>query len=381
MNQRRRRVTIKDVAREAGVAPATVSNWINERRISPGTSAIVAAVAARLGYRPSGLARSMRGHPTSILGLIVPSVTNHSMPAIVRGAEDRASEAGYLLFVSNIDRDWEKALEHTLAMIDHDVDGLAYAFSVATPADPAVKAAREAGVPVGLLLPSRAGSDQVASVVLDNASAMDDAAEHLWGLGHRRVGYVSMTASTNSGPERLASLRLALRARGGDVPDSFVYIDDVSGPRFTDYEAIECGRRGAAFLLSKPDRPTAICAVTDLLAVGFLQAARELGFRVPEDVSIVGFDDLAVARVASPPLTTLAVPGYALGQTLIDVLLEAARADGSGHGVGSGTPPTTHVVSATLVARGSTGPVPERAHNARRGRRRPSASPKRVASV
>jgi LacI family transcriptional regulator len=125
MRQSHRRVTIRDVARKAGVSVTTVSNWLSGRQvgISPATALLVERTAKELAYRPSSLARGLRGSSTRVLGLIVPSVTTPSIPEIVRGAEDRARQAGYSMFLSNIERHWEMAREFTLVMLDHGVGG------------------------------------------------------------------------------------------------------------------------------------------------------------------------------------------------------------------------------------------------------------------
>jgi DNA-binding LacI/PurR family transcriptional regulator len=343
-----RRVTIRDVAREAGVSVATVSNWLNGRTggLSPSTAALVAKAVEDLGYRPSTLARGLRGSPTRVLGLIVPSVANPSMPEIVRGAEDRAREAGYSLFLSNIDRHWEKAHEYTLVMLDHGVQGIGYVFSVHEPDHPGPEAARAAGARVAFLLPYAPSTAVPTAVTLDNETAMRQVATHLWNLGHRRVAFAMTSRSTANGPHRLAGLRSSLEERGGSLPEDLVYMHGVPSGHLDEVGEIEAGRRAAMVLLSNGDRPTAIVAVNDMLAVGVLHGARELRLRVPDDVSVVGFDDLAVSRIAQPALTTLSLPRNQLGRDLVDLLI--------------GDPPTSirKPEIPVLVARGSTGLAP-----------------------
>jgi len=343
-----RRVTIRDVAREAGVSIATVSNWLNGRTvgISPATAQLVAATAKELGYRPSSLARGLRGSATRVLGLIVPSVANPSMPEIVRGAEDRAREAGYSLFLSNIDRHWEKALEFTLVMLDHGVGGVGYVFSVNRPDHPAPEAARAAGARVAFLLPFDVANVTPEAVTLDNEGAMRQVARHLWNLGHRRIAFAMTSLGTANGPHRLAGLRAAWEERGGSLDDEMVYVHEIPSGYLTEEGEIEAGRRAAMVLLSRRDPPTAIVAVNDMLAVGVLRGARELSLQVPQDVSVVGFDDLAVSRIAQPTLTTLSLPRNQLGRELVDLLI--------------GETPTSirKAEVPALVTRESTGPAP-----------------------
>lgn len=316
-------MTIRDVAREAGVSVATVSNWMNGRSdsISAATADHVAQTAERLSYRPSSLARGLRGHPIRVLGLIVPSVANPSMPAIVRGAEDRAREDGYSLFLSNIDRHWDKALESTLSMLDHGVSGIGYVFSVGRPDHEAPAAARAAGVRVSFLLPYDPALTSPEAVTLDNEGAMRQVAHHLWNLGHRRIGFATTSLSTENGPHRLAGLRAALQSRRGGIPDELVFVYESPVGRLDEFDEIEAGRQAGMALLSLAEPPTAVVAVNDMLAVGILQGAAELGMRVPDDVSVVGFDDLAVARVANPPVTTMALRRYELGRELAELLI------------------------------------------------------------
>lgn len=324
VQQRARRVTIRDVARAAGVSVGTVSNWMSGRGVAPQTAMLVDRAAKELGYRPSTLARGLRGAPTRVLGLIVPSVANPSMPEIVRGAEDRAREAGYSLFLSNIDRHWDKALEATLAMLDHGIEGVGYVFSVHDPDHPAAAEARSAGKRVAFLLPHDPTRETPEAITLDNEAAMRQVAQHLWGLGHRRIAFAMTSLNTANAPRRLAGLRIALEERGGGISDDLVYVHEEASGYLDEWGEIEAGRIAAMVLLSREQRPTAIVGVNDMLAVGILQGAREFGVKVPLEVSVVGFDDLTASRIAQPSLTTLKLPRNQLGRNLIELLITGA---------------------------------------------------------
>ncbi len=343
-----RRVTIRDVARTAGVSVATVSNWLNGRQvgISPATAQLVERTAKELGYRPSSLARGLRGTSTRVIGLVVPSVANPSMPEIVRGAEDRAREAGYSLFLSNIDRHWDRAYESTLVMLDHGVAGVGYVFSVGQTDHPAPEAARAAGARVAFLLPHDAATRTPEAVTVDNEGAMRQVARHLWNLGHHRIAFTMTSLGTANGPHRLAGLQAAWEKLGGSIEADLIHVQEVASGYLTEEGEIEAGRRAAMVLLSRVEAPTVIVAVNDMMAVGILRGARELSVRVPADVSVVGFDDLAVARIVQPSLTTLSLRRDLLGRALIDLLI--------------GDPPTAvrRPEVPALVARESTGPAP-----------------------
>jgi len=326
---------------------STVSNWLGGRtkHMTATTEAAVAAAADRLGFRPSMAARSLRGHSSQVLGIIVPSIMNPAFPAIVRGAEDRAAATGYSLFLSNIDRHGSKATSLTLAMVDRGVDGIVYAYAVADAHDPAVRAAREAGSRVVLLTPRGADLGGLSGITLDNEAAMRQAVAHLWGLGHRRIAIATNQHLTTNSPHRVEGLRQALEARGGQLPDDMIFIDDGDMNDLTEWSETEVGRRAGLSLLTLTERPTAICAVNDSIAVGLLRAARELGLNVPKDVSVVGFDDLPLARLVEPPLTSFAINLYQLGKDLVDCLLSPDKNSGES------------VVTPNLVVRASTGPA------------------------
>jgi LacI family transcriptional regulator len=343
----RHRITIKDVARDASVSQATVSNWLRGQPngMSAETRERVGASARKLGYRPSGLARGLRGHGTLAIGLIVPSITNPSMPPIIRGAEDRASELGYGVFLSNIDRQWDKAADHALAMVDKGVEAIGFAFSIAGLDAPAATAASSAGVPVGALLPAGSGPIPAGVVGLDNEAGMRQVVDHLWNLGHRRFGFATNTRVTANGPHRRAGLAAALASRGASL-DVRNVAEDLTLSRFDEWEEIQSGRRDALSLLATSDRPTAICAVNDLLAIGVVLAAGDLGLRVPEDLSVVGFDELTAGRVLRPPLTTINVPLYEMGRHLVAKVIEPTEKAGLR-------------ITPSLVVRGSTGAAPK----------------------
>lgn len=342
------RVTIRDVSAAAGVSVSTVSNWLAERhdRMTPETRRAIAEAAARLGYQPSAAARTLRGQPTHLLGIIVPSIVAPSIPAIVNGLEEAARASGHALFVSNIGRHWELAEQSARAMIARGVEGIAFAFAVDDANTPAVRAAREAGLSVALLLPRGADLDGTAGLLLDNEAAMRQAAEHLWSHGHRRIGLAINPHATSNAVHRREGLRAALRERGGDLPDELIYEDGTDVAELDEWSDTEVGRRAAIHLCVMQDRPTAICAVTDTVAIGVLRGARELKLRVPEDLSVIGFDDLPVGQWVTPTLTTLSIDRNRLGRDLAALII-------------AGGEPREKVVVPTLVVRESSTVAPQ----------------------
>jgi DNA-binding LacI/PurR family transcriptional regulator len=317
-----RRVTIKDVARDAGVSVSTVSNWLSGRTygISPATRERVEASVNRLGYRPSALARGLRGMSTRVIGLIVPSITNAAIPPIVRGAEDRASALGYSLFLTNVDRHWDRVEAQGLAMVDRGVEGVGFVFTAPSADAVAVAAVERAGAKAALLRPA---DDVIPGnvIALDNHAGLRQVVDHLWALGHRHFGFATNARVTVLGPSELAGLREAVAARGGILSADDI-VEDPMREQSDDWAEIESGRRAGLTLLSRPDRPTAVCAVNDLLAVGVLLAARDLGIAVPGEVSIVGYAALNLTRVTSPAITSVRHPFYRMGELIASFLIE-----------------------------------------------------------
>jgi LacI family transcriptional regulator len=323
-----RRVTIKDVARDAGVSVSTVSNWLSGRAsgISPATRARVEASVNRLGYRPSALARGLRGKSTRVIGLIVPSITNAAIPPIVRGAEDQASALGYSLFLTNVDRHWDRVEAQGLAMVDRGVEGVGFVFTAPTADASAVAAVERAGARAALLLPAD-GVIPPNVIALDNDAGLRQVVDHLWSLGHRRFGFVTNARVTVLGPSELAGLQAAIAAHGGTMHGDDV-VEDPMREVADEWGEIESGRRAGLTLLSRPRRPTAVCAVNDLLAVGVLLAARDLGIAVPAQLSIVGYAALNLTRVTSPAITSVRHPFYRMGELIAGFLIEGHTGEG-----------------------------------------------------
>lgn len=348
------RVTIQDVARAAGVSAMTVSRVLNDQPgVSPARRAQVRAAIEELGYRRNILARGLKAQRSHTLGLVVPDITNPYFPEIVRGAEDVAMEAGYGVFLSNAVEDQERESASLRLMEERRVDGVI----VVSPRLPerrlhALLRSHRAAVVV-----NRSAPPEVAGAVrLDHVSGVVQAIEHVLSLGRLRIGVLAGPDSSFAARERLDGIRADLEARGMPLaPDRVLK----SAP------TIEGGAEAAARLLAAGEGLDALLCYNDLVAAGALQACAAKGRRVPEDVAVVGFDDIAFARMFTPPLTTLNVPKYDLGVNAMRILLDRI----SGRNVRAEV-----VLRPTLVVRGST--VPGTAPDPRNGgvRRPPSSS-------
>lgn len=306
-------VTIKDIARAAGVSPSTVSRALNNSPlIREETKERIRRIAAQLGYERNELAQSLVKGKSKALGLIVADITNPFFAEVAKGVEEVAHSRGYGLILCNTGEDPEKERSYSLLLRRKRVDGLI--ITSVTLEDPILSDLERAGVP--FVLVSRV-SDTVDApyIIVDDALGARLAAEHLIGLGHHRIACISGPTAVEPGKVRAEAFRETLGAHGVKVPGTWVVHTDFSW---------KGGEAAARALLSKRRRPTAIFAANDLLALGVLTAAHELGLEVPGDLSVVGFDDITYASLPLIRLTTVAQPVYEMARIaagwLIDVI-------------------------------------------------------------
>ena len=310
----RARATITDVASEAGVHPSTVSRVLNDHSgsaIRPATRERVFAAADRLGYRPSALARSLRLQRTLTLGMLVPDITNPFFSSIIKGAEDAARERGYNLILCNTEDEPEREATYLRVLQERQVDGLLIASSQMT--DDTIAELREQAFPFVLLNRATQSAADLA-VVVDNHAAAVEVVAYLAALGHRRVGHISGPQNTTTGLERREGYRAGVLAGGLADEPSLV----VEAAAFTE----EAGHRALGIMLAGPARPTAVFAANDLIAVGMLQRLREMGAPVPGCLSIVGFNDIPLAGLLEPALTTVRVPQLEMGVAGAHLLID-----------------------------------------------------------
>jgi LacI family transcriptional regulator len=306
-----KRVNISDVAREAGVSSQTVSRALNNKgEISTETRKRVLEIVQRLGYRPNTLARGLVTQKTSTLGLVVPDIANPFFSEVARGAEDAAHTAGYSLLLCNAMEDPEREMEALRALEAQRVDGILLCSSRL--ADPKLTAMLGRLPPV--VLANRApAADGMRSVSIDDEFGARAAMRHLLRTGHQRVGLLAGPPASHSGICRSAGYKAALTEAGVPIDTALIA---PCAPN------LEGGREGAAELLCRRPDVDALLCYNDLVAVGALQAAAALGRRVPEDVAVVGFDDIPLAALVTPALTTLRSDRRALGAEIVRLLLQ-----------------------------------------------------------
>lgn len=328
--------TIKDVARLAGVSFTTVSHVLNETRpVSPEARQRVLSAVEELAYVPSALARSLKSKVTGSIGLIIPNNTNPYFSELARGIEDFCYGAGYSVILCNSDDDADKQNDYLQVLLTKRCDGLIIA--TLTQADHALLGRLK--VPAVLL--DRAPKElQIDLVSTDNVQGGRLAAQHLLALRRRRLACIAGPRGLALSDERVGGFRDSIEQQGGKLAPSAVLHADFTSTG---------GYRAAMQLLQAQPAPDAIFCCNDLMAIGVLRAAGELGIAVPEALSVVGFDDIELAQFVHPPLTTVAQNTRQLGNLTAQCLLERI-ADPK-------RPIRRETVAPQLQVRGSTAPL------------------------
>ena len=330
------KATLADVARRAGVHKATASRAISAPGlISPATTARVRAAMAELGYVSNGVARALATRRTRTIGSIIPTLDNAIYAVSTNSLERRLEQSGYVLLVACHEFKLEAETLALEAMLDRGVDGVVLVGQ--EHARPTLDRLRKSGLP-HVFTWSRARPGR-PTVGFDNRRAGRIVAEHLIALGHRRVAMIAgLLEGNDRASARLAGVRDALDAAGLAMPESAVAQRPYS---------LEAGADGFAALMGARRPPTAIVCGNDVLALGAICEARARGIAIPADVSITGFDDMPMARVATPQLTTVRFPmreiGWNAGELLLGLLGEEVAT-------------VERELPIELVARESTGP-------------------------
>ena len=303
-------VTIKDVARVAGVSPSTVSRALNDSPlIREETKARIRRIAQELGYERNELARGLVKGASGAIGLVIPDITNPFFAEVTRGVGEVAHARGYGVILCNTEEDPDRERSYIRLLRRKRVDGLI--LTSVTAEDPYLKALARSKTP--FVLVSRACQLVPAPYVgVDDRLGGRLAVEHLVELGHRRIGFIGGPADVQSSLDRLAAFEAVLTEHGIPVREEWISFSD-----FTQ----RAGYRAGKELLRRKVRPSAVFAANDVVALGVLQAADELGLRVPEDLSVLGYDDISYAGLPRIELTTVAQPSFEMGKIAAEWLL------------------------------------------------------------
>ncbi|GAA2432852.1 LacI family DNA-binding transcriptional regulator [Actinomadura vinacea] len=308
-------VTIRDVARTAGVSPATVSRVLNgDDRVAPDLRERVLATVSSLGYRPNHQARNLRRQATTVLGVIISDITNPFFTSMVRGVEDAASEAGYSVVLANADEDPEKELSYLEVAAAEQMAGV-----LVSPAshETRVDLLTDRNIPV-VTVDRWLPAVELDRVTVDNHRAAKDATLHLAEQGCRRIGLVAGRPGTTTGSSRLAGYKAGLEQAGLPLDENLI----VSGGF-----RIEGGREATRRLLNLPHPPDGLFVANNLMTIGTIDTLDEAGLRYPDDIALVGFDDMAPILGLRSAITTVRQPTYEIGRRATDLLLRRVRGE------------------------------------------------------
>jgi DNA-binding LacI/PurR family transcriptional regulator len=332
-------MTIKDVAKRAGVGIATVSRALHGNpQVSPETAARVQAAVEELGYRPNTNAQSLATGRSRMLGLVVSDITNPFFPELIQGFEDVALHHGYDVLVGSTNYDPARTAVCVRRMIERKVDGVAVMTSEVDPSLTDTFARRK--VPLVFLDVGHVGRG-VSNIRVDYRQGIVEAVDHLRSLGHHHIGFLSGPLRLKSACERRDAFLLLLGARS-DGPAGNLLVEEGD-------HKVDGGMAAMLRLLARAPHLTAVLASNDLTAIGALRAIRQFGRKVPEDISVVGFDDIQMAEFTEPPLTTVRLLRSQVAALACDALMQAIGTAGASSEFRLGT--SLIVRASTAVAR------------------------------
>jgi DNA-binding LacI/PurR family transcriptional regulator len=339
--------SIKDVAREAGVSTATVSHVINNTRfVSEEVRGRVLAAVEKCGYYPNADARSLASGRSHVIGLVVSDISNPFFPELVKSIESAAFERGYDVMLSNTNYDPERTSHYIRRFIERKLAGVVVMTSELDAELIGELAKREVSV---VFLDLGEPGVHMSNLRVNYEAGIEEAISHLVSLGHTEISFIG-------GP---AHLRSAARRREAFVASMRRHLPEARAEVFRGDFKLEGGRRAACEMLDLTERPTAVVAANDMMALGAMVEFRAAGLQIPRDVSIVGFDDIAFATLCEPPLTTICLPRMELGRRAVEALMTAIeRPDQQGVEIN---------IPTYLITRGSTAAA--RAHDAEQARR------------
>ena len=337
---RRREVSISDIARQAGVSHTTVSRALRDSTlISRNVREQIQRLAREMGYTPNGIAQSLQTRRTNTIGLVVTSIADPFLNDVVKGVEEVARAANLSIFLSATHNDPDQEMTVIEMFHRRRVDGILVASSRIT--REYKKRIDQIRVPTVFINSQAEAQDSILHwVVVDDRLGAQIAVEHLLQLGHRSIGYAGIDSRPRSNRHRLEGYRDALAAAGVSCGESLVMIS--SGRDASDEEDVAAGQAALPHFLH--EGATAVFCYNDMVAIGLLRACHEHGVLVPQKLSVIGFDDIAMANYVTPALTTIRQPKVELGRLATRVMLELLEDQHS----------ENHVLAPELIVRSST---------------------------
>ena len=325
-------MTIKRIAELANVSSATVSKILNDKdqHISEATRQRVLEIVGREGYIPNGIAKSLRMKRTKTIGIIMPDVMNLFFSELARGAEDAAERKGYSVILCNTDNKESKEERYIQILQEKMVDGI-----IMTASERSIsKSLERCNIPLVLVDRDIILDKKVGRITVDNEDGSYRATSFLIEKGCRNIGFISSYEKNIPSAQRLKGYKRAVLDNGLEIDDNKIFLQNYS---------IESGYIGALRLIEKSTIDGIFCG-NDLIAIGVIKALKEKKIRVPEDIKIIGFDDISIAQYLDPPLTTMKQPIYQMGEEAIDMLVAIIENKGI---------ELTKILKSKLIRRGS----------------------------
>lgn len=335
-------VTIKDIARELGISPSTVSRALKDHPdISSKTKEAVHALADKLNYQPNIVALNLRQKKTFTIGVIIPELVHFFFSTVISGIEDVAYQAGYSVLLAQSNESYEREKTDIKALFNSRVDGLLMSISRETKNFDHIESVIAKGVPV--VFYDRTYDGAVCSnVVVDDYVGAKEAVNHLIEQGYKKIAFLEGSPGLVITADRKRGYMDALREAGLEIKEAYIQ-ECLTGSQ-------EEGKRGTKKLLSMPTPPDAIFAANDPMATGAMQSVKEKGLRIPQDVGIVGFSNWSYGSLLDPSLTTVDQPGFEMGQEAARLLIRQIElADKNQDDLA----PETRVLKTRLIVRDS----------------------------
>ncbi|MFC4100955.1 catabolite control protein A [Paenibacillus xanthanilyticus] len=314
-------VTIYDVAREAGVSMATVSRVVNNNpNVKPQTRKKVFEAIERLGYRPNAVARGLASKKTTTVGVVIPDISNAIFAEVARGIEDIANMYHYNIILCNADKRKEKEIRVINTLLEKQVDGLLFMGGAVT--DEHLQAFKTANVPI-VLCATTDENGVIPSVDIDHEAAAFDAVQALINEGHTRISMISGTLQDPAiGFARFQGYKRALETAGITYDEDLVRIGNYR---------YESGTEAMKYFLGLANRPTAVFAATDEMAIGAIHSIQDSGLKVPQDISVISVDNSRMASMVRPQLTAVAQPMYDIGAVSMRLLTKLMKKENVDH--------------------------------------------------
>ncbi|MFJ5713042.1 LacI family DNA-binding transcriptional regulator [Neobacillus sp. NPDC093127] len=311
-------VTIKDISREAGVSTASVSKVLNGdyRNVSEETKNKILRIAKELKYRPNRLARGLVKNRTNIIGLIVSDITNPYFAELAKGIENRADKAGYKLILCNTDEDEEKERSYINVILEYNLDGVIITGSEKSTSNSSIEELQYYNIPYVSI--DREQGDEDYRVYVGNLEGSYNATAHIIERGHTKIAFIGGAGMSGSRNLRLEGYLKALTEYGIEPDDSLIKIGNYHQETGYDYNKL---------LIEKGSEFTAIVCGNDLIAFGALNAIKDNGLKCPDDISLIGYDDIYLTELTDPKLTTIKQPSAEIGNYAMEVLLKLMKTD------------------------------------------------------